>query len=74
VRINLTHKCVCVEWLDAKVNVDGEMPELPLMKSYGVIIYKGKDKVCIASLLGTNSDPRIITAIPRSLIKKIISI
>jgi len=70
-RLAITHKPVIVEWWDAKVSVDGEMPDLPLMRSYGVIVYIGKDKVCIASLLGTNGDPRIITAIPRCLIKKI---
>lgn len=60
-----------VEWIDARVTVDGLPADLPIMTSYGVIIYKDKKKVCVCSLFGENREPRIVTAIPTSLIKKI---
>ena len=60
-----------VEWIDARVSVDGSIPTLPLMTSIGVIIKKDKEKVLVCSLFGENNDPRVIIAIPASLIRKI---
>ena len=60
-----------VTWVDARVSVDGTNPTLPLMTSIGVITHKDKEKVVICSLFGEGMEPRILTAIPRSLIRKI---
>ena len=66
----MPHKVVKITWTDARVSVDGPC-DLPLMTSYGVIIYKDKKKVCICSLFGENGEPRIVQAIPSSLVRKI---
>ena len=60
-----------VTWADARVSVDGSFPNLPIMTSIGVIIKKDKERVLICSLFGENDEPRVITAIPASLIRKI---
>ena len=60
-----------VTWEDARVSVDGSNPTLPLMTSIGVITHKDKEKIVICSLFGEGMDPRILTVIPRSLIRKI---
>jgi len=60
-----------IEWTDARVSVDGLPADLPIMTSYGIIIYKDKTKVCICSLFGENDEPRIVQAIPRSLIRNV---
>lgn len=60
-----------VEWTDARVSVDGSNCTLPIMTSIGVIIDKDKDRVVICSLFGEDMEPRIVTTIPRSIIKKI---
>ena len=65
------YKVSKVTWIDARVSVDGLPADLPMMTSYGVIIYKDKKKTCICSLFGENNEPRIVTAIPTSLILKI---
>jgi len=60
-----------IEWTDARVSVDGLPADLPIMTSYGIIIYKDKKKVCLCSLFGENDEPRIVQAIPRSLVRNI---
>ena len=65
---------VVIKWIDARVSVDGNIPTLPIMTSYGVIVHKDKEKICIASLTGEDGEGRVITAIPISLIKKIFTL
>ena len=60
-----------IEWLDARVSVDGLPADLPIMTSYGIVIYKDKTKVCICSLFGENDEPRIVQAIPSSLVRNV---
>ena len=67
-------KLVRVLWLDAKVSVDGDIPTLPIMESVGYLYERTKTRTVVVSLLGTNSDPRIITSIPSCLVKKIVVI
>ena len=62
---------VTVQWIDARVSVDGSNPTLPLMTSIGVITHRDKEKVVVCSLFGENKDQRVLTAIPKSLIRKI---
>jgi len=62
---------VIIKWTDAKCSLDGEIPELPTMTSVGFLISKDKTKTVVVSLLGTNNDPHIVTAIPSCLIKSI---
>ena len=64
-------RVVKVEWVDARVSVDGLPADLPVMTSYGIVIYKDKTKICICSLFGENNEPRIVQAIPTSLVRKI---
>ena len=67
-----TKKQVCIiEWVDARVNIDGEIPTLPLMTSVGWIIHQDKKTTIVVSLKSETGEPRITTAIPTSLIKKI---
>ena len=68
---NIKDRVVIIEWLDARVSVDGEIPNCPIMQSIGVVIQEDKGKICIASLFAPRNEPRIITAIPRNLVKKI---
>jgi hypothetical protein len=60
-----------ITWLDAKVSVEGGLPDLPLMTSIGVVIHKDKLKTCVCSLFGPGGDPRIVTSIPTCLIKSV---
>lgn len=60
-----------VEWLDAKVSLDGEPSDLPIMTSIGRIIHKDKTITIICSLFGDGVHPRILTHIPTVLIKKV---
>ena len=64
-------KIVEIFWEDAFVSVDGSMPELPVMRSIGVIIDSNKTRILLCSMYGKDNDPRIITAIPKSLIRKV---
>ena len=63
-----------VEWIDARVSVDGSPADLPIMTSYGVILYRDKQVLRICSLFGEDNEPRVVMAIPASLIKKIVSL
>ena len=66
-------KIVMVEWHDAKVFVDPTDDfSLPIMTSVGFLIKKDKTKYLLANLLADDGMPRVITAIPRVLIKKVI--
>jgi hypothetical protein len=65
------NRAVCVKWLDAQVSVDGTPPTLPVMTSYGVVIVSAKDRICLCSMFGEDNEPRVVMAIPRSLIKTI---
>ena len=64
-------RSVEVKWLDAKVSVDGDIPEIPMMTSIGYLYYRDKTKTVIVSLVGTNNDARIIQTIPSCLVKSI---
>lgn len=64
-------RIVVCQWLDAKVSVDGDIPDLPLMTSVGYLYSRDKYKTVIVSLTGTDGDPRIIQTIPACLVKKI---
>ena len=64
-------KVVIVQWLDARVSVDGTSPTLPLMTSIGVITHKDKEKIILCSMFGENKDQRVIMAIPTVLVKSI---
>lgn len=64
-------RIVMCQWLDAKVDVDGGIPDLPVMTSIGYLYHKDKHKTIIASLTGTNDEPRITQVVPTCLVKSI---
>ena len=71
--IPASSKPVIVKWADAKVFIessDGPI-DLPIMTSIGFLISYTKEKLLLSSLIGTDTDHRIITAIPSSLIRNI---
>ena len=67
----MKNSIVEVFWEDARVSVDGSMPELPVMRSIGVIIDRNKKRILLCSMFGMDKDPRIITAIPTSLVRNV---
>ena len=60
-----------IEWIDARVNIDGDIPVCPLMTSVGWIIHRDKKTTIVVSLKSETGEPRITTAIPSSLVRKI---
>ena len=68
-----TQKPVVVKWVDAKVFVDPtDGPfDLPIMTSVGFLLSHTKEKLLLSNLIGTDNDPRIITAIPSSLVRNV---
>ena len=67
-----TKKQVCIiEWVDARVNIDGDIPTLPLMTSVGWIIHQDKKTTIVVSLKSETGEPRITTAIPSSLVRNV---
>ena len=60
-----------VEWIDARVNIDGDIPVCPLMTSVGWIIHRDKKTTIVVSLKSETGEPRITTAIPSSLVRNI---
>lgn len=58
-----------IKWRDAKVFVDPtDNFDLPIMTSIGFLMNRDKNKVLLASLIGTDGEPRVVTAIPTVLI------
>jgi hypothetical protein len=67
----LRHK-IEVQWKDAKVFVDPTDDfSLPIMTSIGYLIKKDKEKYLLANLLAEDGMPRVVTAIPIALVKKV---
>ena len=65
-------KIILVEWKDAKVFVDPTDDfSLPIMTSVGFLIKKDKDKYLLANLLADDDMPRVVTAVPTCLVKKV---
>ena len=63
---------VKVLWRDAKVFVDPtDSFDLPIMTSVGFLISQDKEKLLLASLLGTKDEPRVVTVIPTVLVVKV---
>ncbi len=64
-------KVSVIQWLDARVSIDGTSPTLPLMTSIGVITHQDKEKIILCSMFGENKDQRVLMAIPKVLIRSI---